>query len=101
MKMENKNKLTKKQILHFRVHIPALLKEVADCGLDERMGALKIPLNELRRKLILLSQISIRINDDELNLFMLENALYEEGDPYSKDYNPKCIEELKVKLSIN
>lgn len=63
--------------LGFRVDTMSLLREIADCGLDRRMGILKIPLNIFKNILAEVAQRATELNDPELNILMLKLALYE------------------------
>jgi hypothetical protein len=65
------------QTVHFRVHTPYLLKEIVENGLVKNAGVLKTPLNILRNYLGLVAQRAIEINDPQLNILMLEMALYD------------------------
>ena len=85
--------------LEWKVNTPALLEEIVGCGLDKSMGILYRPVNILRNLLIEVADRAIQINDPELNILMLRLALYEEGDPYSKDYNPDAIRLMKERIS--
>lgn len=82
--------------MYFKVHIPRLLEEIVNHGLDRRSGVLVTPVNELRRKLIELSEIAIKINDPRLNLWCYEQAIYE-VDPLSKEYT-KTLNKLRKQV---
>jgi hypothetical protein len=66
-----------KEYLTFRVDTLALLNEIADAGLDRRMGILKIPINIFKDLLAEVAQRATELNDPELNILMLRLALYE------------------------
>ena len=74
----------KNEKLYFKVHIPLLLKEIVESGLDKRMGILKVPINQLRIKLWELAEICKRLNEPELNLWCYEQALFEQEKNSSK-----------------
>lgn len=78
----------------FKVHVPQLLTEVADSGLAQNMGVLKIPLNMLRKYLLSVTERASQLNDPILNKLMCEMALYDEADPQSEHYNPKLVEQV-------
>lgn len=61
----------------FRVDTMGLLTEIADSGLDRRMGVLKIPLNIFKNILGEVAERAIQLNDPQLNILMLKLALYE------------------------
>ena len=61
----------------FRVDTMGLLTEIADSGLDRRMGVLKIPLNVFKNILGEVAERAIQLNDPQLNILMLKLALYE------------------------
>jgi hypothetical protein len=86
--------------LEWRIHTPNFLKELADCGLDKKMGILKVPLNEFRIKLILLSQIAQEIDDPRLHLWCCQMTLYDQADPESKDYDPEIFNKLKAQIEL-
>lgn len=84
--------------MDFKIHTPNFLKELCDCGLDRRMGIYKIPLNQLRQKLIELAEIGRKINNPLLNLWLFDMTIYEESDPESKDYNIKLRDKIIKKI---
>lgn len=61
----------------FRVDTLGLLTEIADAGLDRRMGILKLPINIFKNTLAEVAQRATELNDPELNILMLRLALYE------------------------
>jgi hypothetical protein len=63
--------------LKWKVDTPSLLKEIAYCGLDRRMGIYKIPLNIFQRILTEVAERAIEINDKKLNKLMIRLSLYE------------------------
>ena len=85
--------MTKKN-LRFKIHTPNFLVELADCGLDRKMGIYKVPLNVFRQRLIDLAEIGRKIDNPLLHLWLFDMTLYEEADPESKDYNPKLRNEI-------
>ena len=91
--------MSKTKILHFRIHTPNLLKEIADCALPQKTGILKVPINEFRCRLWELAELGREINDPRLNLWLYDMALYEEGDPSSKDYNPNIPKILEGQIN--
>lgn len=85
--------------LYFKIDLPQFLKEIADCGLDRKMGTLKIPLNIARQYLCMIAERAAEINDPQLNLLMIETRLYETPAPNTKEYRElhKKIKESIVK----
>jgi len=82
----------------FRVNTIGLLTEIADAGLDRRMGVLKIPLNIFKNILGEVAQRAIELNDPHLNILMLKLALYEV--PYNEI--PAAIEyQIKLRNKLN
>lgn len=80
----------------FRVDTMALLNEIADAGLDRRMGILKIPLNVFKNLLGQVAQRAIELNDPKLNILMLSLNLYEvapEDIPATIEEQQKIIEQ--------
>ena len=86
------------QELEWRIHTPNLLKEIVDYALPRNSGMLKFPLNQFRRRLLQLAELAREIDDPRLHLWCYQMALYEEGDPGSKDYNPDAPAILKKKI---
>lgn len=66
-----------KSFMQFRVDTLGLLTEIADAGLDRRMGVLKIPINIFKDLLADVAQRASEINDPKLNILMLRLTLYE------------------------
>ncbi len=92
-----KKSLTEKDFLmQWRVHTPALLKEILN---NPSTSALISPLNILSGVLQELVAVSQKINDDELNALMCRLTLFEESDPYSPHHNPELIRETIKKAS--
>lgn len=85
--------------LHFKINTPGFLKEVVDNALGENMGILKIPLNILRINLCLVAERGAELNDPVLNKILCDMALFEQSDPYSKEYNIKMIKEVDKKYA--
>lgn len=83
--------------LHFKIHTPNLLKEIADCGLAPKSGVLRVPLNTLRVYIGMVATRCAEINDPVLNQLMIEMTLYAEADPTDKvNYNPRKIDEVNM-----
>ena len=81
--------------LEFRVDTMGLLTEIADSGLDRRMGVLKIPLNIFKNILAETAQRAAEINDPKLNILMLRLGLYEcspRDIPHAIEFQEKLIE---------
>lgn len=74
LKLSSKSKVTD---LGFRVDTCALLAEIADCGLDRRMGIYFQPLNIFKSLLSRVADRAIELNDPILNIHMLSLGLYE------------------------
>jgi hypothetical protein len=75
--------------LGFRVHVPKLMHEIADSGLDRRHGILKIPLQVMMNWMARLAKKASEIDDPELNIIMLSMGMYEVDELQSS----KLIEE--------
>lgn len=78
--------------LDWKVHTSRLLEEILT---NNNMGALVIPINIFKNVLVELTAEAIRIDDDRLNAIMMRLTLYDQGDPYSKDYQPDAAEMIK------
>lgn len=74
--------------LEFKICTPAFLKEVFDNN-PTLGGVLYVPVNILRGYLIQIAERASELNDPKLNAIMAQMALYDECDPYSKDYDEK------------
>lgn len=69
----------------WKVHATALLNEIA---INANMSALKIPLNIFRDMLAEVATRASVMGDEAMDGLMMRLALYEQGDPYSKDHDP-------------
>ena len=79
----------------FKVHVPNLLNETFTAAVrPEDLQALRIPLNTFVKYIYSVAERCAEINDPILNRLMVEMALYEVGDPQSKNYDPKKIAEI-------
>lgn len=87
--------------LRFKIHLPDLLKEITDCALPQKMGVLRVPMNELRNRLIELSQIAIETQEPKLMLWCYDMTLFDEADPNNKNYNPKLREQILKMIEEN
>jgi|GEM_PF-3052039 len=76
--------------LDWRVNTPGLIKEIMS---NNHMAILRTPLQIFSDILSQVADRAIKIDDKELNKLMLRLALYENGDPYSKDYDAKAVNE--------
>lgn len=80
----------------FKINTPAFLTEIVDNALGaNKNGVLKIPLNVFRINLGLITQRCAQINDPILNKILCDMALYEQADPYSKEYDKKMIKQVE------
>jgi hypothetical protein len=85
-----KMKKEKKQKLHWKVHTPNLLKEIAG---NNETGILRIPLNIFQDLLRQVADRAVEINDEKLNCLMIRLTLYDNADPASPDYS-ECMRYL-------
>ena len=89
---KTKKELVDKDItLRWKVNTPQLLKEIMS---NNGMSILFQPINIYKDLLAELAERAIELNDPKLNALMCRMALYEESDPYSKDYNAKLTNEV-------
>jgi hypothetical protein len=72
--------------LSWRVNTVSLLNEIAING-GPGVSIMKIPLTIFKCVLGEVAQRALELNDPKLNALMCRLALYEQSDPYSKDYN--------------
>lgn len=63
--------------LHWRVHVPNLMKEIL---VNPGTSMLAMPLRLLGANLHELAELAIKIDDPRLHLMMIDLALYEVGD---------------------
>ncbi len=96
--MESKKFINEDIEFTWKIHTPMFLKEIVDNGLRERMGVFFTPLNLFQRKLYELAELSQKINDPRLHLWFCEMTLYEQADPYSKDYDSEIFNKLKAEI---
>lgn len=77
--------------LKWRVNTPQLIKECIEN--NPSAWVLNAPFMIFKSILAELADRARQIDDKELNKIMLRMALYEEGDPYAKDYNADFVNE--------
>lgn len=73
----------------WKVNTLGLIKELFN---NPGTGALVIPFHIFQRILGEVAERAIELNDPELNALMCRLALFEQSDPYSKDYNGEFTE---------
>ncbi len=81
--------------LPWKVNTPALFNEILvnhDCYMLEK------PLQILGLILAEVAERAIELDDAQLNILMLRLALYENGDPYSKEFDANAIKEQEKRL---
>ena len=78
----------------FRLNTIGLMNEIANSGLVHNAGVLKVPLNILMRYLNSIAERASQLNDPILNKIMVDMALYESADPFSKEYDKELIKEV-------
>lgn len=88
-------KLTHKTGLYWKVNTPGLLEEIL---VNNETRFLKVPINIFQNILGQVAERAIKINDPELNLLMCRLALYEQANPYSKDYDKDIFEKLEKQI---
>ena len=93
--MPNQTDLELEYTHFFRVHVPNLLNETFTAAVRPKdLQAIRIPLNILVKYIYSVAERCAEINDPILNRLMVEMALYEVGDPHSKNFDPKKIAEI-------
>lgn len=75
--------LSERDGAYWKVNTPGLLNEIL---LNPQCGILKIPLSIFKNILAEVAERAIELNDPKLIALMCRLALYEQADPYSKDY---------------
>lgn len=86
-----------KRKLQWKVNTPQLLKEIGEN--NPTLSMMGAPLQIFANILTEVAQRAIELNDDQLNALMCRLALYEESDPYSKDFNQKLVDKVIEKGS--
>lgn len=66
-----------KGVMNFRVDTLGLLTEIVECGLREKQGILKVPINVFKNLLADVAHRATELNDPEMNILMLSLGLYE------------------------
>jgi hypothetical protein len=72
--------------LSWKVNTPALIQEISANG-GPGVAVMRKPLQIFASILGEVAERCLEINDPKLNALMCRLALYEQADPYSKDYN--------------
>ena len=88
--MTNKLKSVKEQ-MEWKVHVPELLKEIAE---NSKSDVLAKPLQILGGILYKVGERASELNDPELNALMCRLAIYTISDPKSKDYDEVMVKEM-------
>lgn len=79
---------------NFTLHVPNLIKEIVDCGLDQRQGILLKPIEMFRKYLYGIAERCSQINDPILNKMMCDLALYSQADPQCDNYDQSMIDQV-------
>lgn len=88
-----------KRKFFFKVHAPALINEITECALGVNREALRIPIQIFKSHLAKIAERCSEINDPVLNKIMCDMAMFEEADPYSKDYKPVMIKKVNAEYN--
>ncbi len=80
-------KTTKRPVGHFRVDTCAFLAEIANCGLPQSAGVLKIPLNVFKGLLAQVAERATQLNDPIMNALMFDLTLYDVPYPTTPAYS--------------
>jgi hypothetical protein len=83
--------------LSWKVHIPSLFNEIVENG-GLGTSIFRVPLSITSRILGEVAQRALELNDPKLNALMCRLTLYEQSDPYSKEYNPKLTNDTISKF---
>ena len=78
------------QYMVWRVHTAALIREIIQCCTGA--SALSTPLSIFASILAQVADRAAELNDPKLNALMCRLTMYEQADPYSKDYIPNIVE---------
>lgn len=98
-KLKTKGKL-RLAIHNFSIHVPNLLKEIADCAIDKKAGVLKIPLNIFQQYLASIAKRASELNDPVLNKIMVDMTMYKEADLSSPDYDKNMVDQAYDEYDI-
>jgi hypothetical protein len=80
----------------WKVHTSSLFAEIVDANPRE-MAAVARPLNILKGLLVEVGERAAQLNDPILNDLMCRLTIYEIADPYSPDYSPETVQEIRQK----
>lgn len=85
---------TEPMVGQWRVHTPALLKEVMK---NTGLGVLGVPMHIFGELLYKVGERASELNDPKLNALMARLTIYEVADPYSPHYDAKVVNDLLAK----
>lgn len=74
----------------WKVNTVALLREIGENS--PSVGIMRQPINIFGRILEQVAGRALELNDPKMNRLMCRLALYEQSDPYSKDYDQKMMD---------
>lgn len=86
----------KERLHEWKTHTPGLMKEVM---LNPGCAILAKPINIFLLTLASVAERASLINDPVLNKLMMQLALYEMADPYSKEYDSDLVSKYMEKYS--
>ncbi|MFV0311488.1 MAG: hypothetical protein ACK5KN_07555 [Dysgonomonas sp.] len=95
MKTDKTKDIIQKREMVWTCHTPRLIEEIVNCAIPRNMGILFQPLNIFKNYLAAIADRAAQINDPILNDIMCKMVLYEEADPYSKEYNPEKLRKVE------
>lgn len=75
--------------LFWRVNTPQLLKEIL---VNSQVATLSKPITIFSRLLAQISEVSIKLHSPALAYIMCKLAMYEESDPYSKEFSQDKVD---------
>lgn len=76
----------------WKIHTPQLLREIIGC--NRTAWALATPIQIFADKLGAVAKRAIEIGDPESLKLCTDLTLFEESDPYSKEYNPEKLAQI-------
>lgn len=84
-----------RELTEFKVHLPNLFKEVLN---NAGTSILNVPLKLTLGIMEELAELAVRLDNPELNVICLRLALFEQGNPESKDYDPMAIRNQRDRI---
>ena len=89
-----KREVIHKDLVCWRIHTPALLKEILN---NSQCAILRIPIKMFGDLLSQVGDRASQLNDPELNALMMKLTIYQVADPYTAEYDSSVVDQV-IKL---